>query len=473
MPTAPAIPRHRRLFANRTLNLRGIRAIGYDMDYTLIHYYVDRWERRAFEYLTEKLALAGLPIEGLVFDPEWVIRGLIFDMQLGNIVKADRFGYVKRAAHGTRMLDFEEQRQVYGRVTVDLREPRWVFLNTLYSLSEGCLYAGLVDALDHGRLGAASVKSYLDLYHLVKKLLDEAHAEGHLKAEIIASPDTYVDLDPELPQTLFDQKNAGKRLVLITNSEWHYSAAMMSFAFDRFMPAGRSWRDLFDLVIVGARKPNFFSSKNPVFEVVSDDGLLRPVVGPLRDGGVYLGGDAATVETHLGLSGAEILYVGDHIFTDVNVTKSVMRWRTALVLRELELEVQAEDAFADKARELSTLMAEKESLEHDLSTQRLGLLRRQQAGASRGERDGLERELARVREAIVQLDERIGPFAREAGELLNARWGLLLRAGNDKSHLARQVERYADIYTSRVSNFLAHTPFEFLRPPRSSLPHDP
>ena len=71
------------------------------------------------------------------------------------------------------------------------------------------------------------------------------------------------------------------------------------------------------------------------------------------------------------------------------------------------------------------------------------------------------------------LDAEIGPLAQAASELTNGRWGLLTRAGNDKSHLARQVERYADIYTSRVSNFLYATPFVYLRSPRGSLPHDP
>ena len=36
-----------------------------------------------------------------------------------------------------------------------------------------------------------------------------------------------------------------------------------------------------------------------------------------------------------------------------------------------------------------------------------------------------------------------------------------------------ESERSADIYTSRVSNFLLATPFAYLRPPRGSLPHDP
>jgi hypothetical protein len=48
----------------------------------------------------------------------------------------------------------------------------------------------------------------------------------------------------------------------------------------------------------------------------------------------------------------------------------------------------------------------------------------------------------------------------------------MMRAGNDKSHLARQIERHADIYTSRVANLLYATPFAYLRSPRGTLPHD-
>ena len=36
----------------------------------------------------------------------------------------------------------------------------------------------------------------------------------------------------------------------------------------------------------------------------------------------------------------------------------------------------------------------------------------------------------------------------------------------------RQVERDADIYMTRVSDFLAYTPFVYLRAHRGSLPHD-
>ena len=48
-----------------------------------------------------------------------------------------------------------------------------------------------------------------------------------------------------------------------------------------------------------------------------------------------------------------------------------------------------------------------------------------------------------------------------------------MRAGADKSLFARQVERYADIYTSRVANFLEPGPYAMLRAGRLEMPHDP
>jgi hypothetical protein len=78
-----------------------------------------------------------------------------------------------------------------------------------------------------------------------------------------------------------------------------------------------------------------------------------------------------------------------------------------------------------------------------------------------------------LKDKLVEMDEKIGPLAKAASEQSNPHWGFLMRAGNDKSHLARQVERYADIYTSRVSNLLYATPYVYLRSPRGSLPHDP
>jgi hypothetical protein len=264
--------------------------------------------------------------------------------------------------------------------------------------------------------------------------------------------------------------------MLISNSEWDYARTVMAYAYDRFLPDGLTWRDLFEVVIVGARKPSFFLYDLPLFSIADEEaGLLRPVPSQIPCPGAYLGGDATRVEDYLGLSGAAILYVGDHIFADVKVSKASLRWRTALILRELEDELTAIEEFHDTERVLIELMGEKIELETTLSRIRLAL-QRVRAGYAQQPKSSareLESEFQQVREASIALDERIAPMAREASQLENPRWGALLRSGNDKSHLANQIERSADIYTSRVSNFLFATPFAYLRSRRGSMPHDP
>ena len=141
MLTPPDVPPQRRVWCNRTLNLRSIRAVGYDMDYTLVHYRTDEWERAAFQSAVAVLERRGWPVAGLLFDPASVIQGLAFDLELGNLVKATRFGYVIRAHHGTRALSFEAQREAYASTFVELSEARWEFMNTLFSLSEASLFA--------------------------------------------------------------------------------------------------------------------------------------------------------------------------------------------------------------------------------------------------------------------------------------------------------------------------------------------
>ncbi|MBK8258689.1 MAG: HAD-IG family 5'-nucleotidase [Polyangiaceae bacterium] len=466
-------PPGRDIFTNRTLNLRSIKAIGYDMDYTLVHYKVEAWERRAYEYLQNRLFAAGFPVANLTFDPNFVIRGLILDIENGNVVKANRFGYVKRAFHGTKPMDYEAQRRAYSRTIIDLSDHRYVFLNTLFSLSEACMYCQLVDALDEGKIHGAL--GYADLYKLVKKGLDAAHMEGALKAEIVGHPEKFVDTDPDLTLALLDQKRAGKKLLLVTNSEWVYALEMMRFTIDRFLPGRMTFRDLFDVVIVGARKPEFFSSRNPLFEVTSEDGLLRPVVGPMQNGKAYFGGNAAAVEEYLGCSGDEILYVGDHIWVDVKISKSVLRWRTALVLWELEDEVAAAEKRVESEAKLGELMAEKERLDALGCSLRLELQRIHSGygPVPTASESDLTKALADVRAQIVALDSTIAPLAQAVTYTPNENWGSLLYAGNDKSHLARQIERAADVYTSRVSNFLYRTPFAYLRSQRGTLPHEP
>ncbi|KAH9624264.1 hypothetical protein KSS87_022827 [Heliosperma pusillum] len=489
-----AIHSPRGIFCTRTLNLRSISAIGYDMDYTLIHYNVMAWEGRAYDYCMENLRSVGFPVDGLSFDPNLVIRGLVIDKEKGNLVKPDRFGYVKRAMHGTSMLSTRavsytlfnglyssmQGSEIYGRELVDLRkENRWEFLNTFFSVSEAVAYMQLVDRLDEGAVAAeVGPLDYKGLYKAVGKALFRAHVEGQLKSEIMSKPELFVEPDPELPLALLDQKEAGKKLVLITNSDYHYTNKMMTHSFNRFLPNDMDWRDLFDMVIVSARKPEFFQMSHPMYEVVTGEGLMRPCFKG-RTGGLYSGGSAQMVESSLGVQGDEILYVGDHIYTDVSQSKVHLRWRTALICRELEEEYTALIHSRAQRSFLIELINQKEVVGDLFNQLRLALQRRtkdrpaQTLAATKLDDQELTESLQKLLIVMQRLDEKIAPMLDSDGELFNKRWGFLSRAGLwDKSHLMRQIEKYADIYTSRVSNFLHYTPFMYFRSQEQNLAHD-
>src|SRR5690606_12525038 len=124
------------------------------------------------------------------------------------------------------------------------------YLNTLFSISEACMYMQLVDLLDEGKLGQKI--GYEDLARFVRRSIDEAHMEGRLKAEIIADPERFVDRDPDMPLALLDQKEAGKKLLLITNSEYSYAAPLLNHAIDPLLPGGLTRRDRHDSATIAA-----------------------------------------------------------------------------------------------------------------------------------------------------------------------------------------------------------------------------
>lgn len=471
----------RAVFCSRTLNLRSIQAIGYDMDYTLVHYDVNAWEGRAYDFAMRSLASVGCPTEGLQFDPNLVIRGLIMDTQLGNIVKVDRFGFVKRGMHGTRKMSPAEVRSAYGRDLVNLKdESRWVFLNTLFSVSEAVMYAQMVDKLDDGAIPYTTCpQSYEALYGLVKGAIFNAHVEGKLKQEIMMNPSKFVRPDEELPQTLIDQRSSGKTLMLITNSDFEYTEVVMSHAFDRFLKNGMTWKDLFDFIIVNARKPDFFKSDQSLYEIVTENGLMKPARVLGKDGQkMYCGGSAKQVQQALGVSGDEILYIGDHIYTDAALAKLEFKWRTCLILRELEDEIQALATGRSHRERLKSLLDKKERVGYIFNHIRL---ERQRILTKEFQIDDLEynrvqdmnRVLAELLVVMSALDSEIAPAIQRDGADFNERWGYLSKAGvNDRSQLQKQIEKYADIYTSRVSNFLEYSPFVYFRSPTQSMAHD-
>mmetsp|Transcript_89797 Transcript_89797/g.156903 ORF Transcript_89797/g.156903 Transcript_89797/m.156903 type:complete len:95 (-) Transcript_89797:14-298(-) len=82
--------------------------------------------------------------------------------------------------------------------------------------------------------------------------------------------------------------------------------------------------------------------------------------------------------------------------------------------------------------------------------------------------------MEKLEKTATALNEEFLELVQHDGAAMNKHWGFLSRAGfNDKSHFMRQIEKYADIYTSRVSNLLRYTPQHRFRGSRQDVAHDP
>ena len=246
-----------------------------------------------------------------------------------------------------------------------------------------------------------------------------------------------------------------------------------------------AWRDLFDVTIVSARKPDFFSqAQKPLYELADPDAGLMREVFRLESGHLYAGGSARMVEKLFGCSRDEMLYVGDHIFTDLNHAQATMRWRTALVVQELEKEIEVQSSD-DERRQHETIVHLLGEIDHcsNLLNQLLTAQRRNHvahadscAQTDKGDAEltgAMEREIAQLQMTKAHLEAQLAPLLFHEGRSMNPHWGYMARAGfADKSHFMRQIEKYADVYTSRVSNLLHYTPEKHFQGYRQGLAHE-
>ena len=251
--------------------------------------------------------------------------------------------------------------------------------------------------------------------------MNAAHLEGELKAEVIAAPERFVVLDEELPLTLLDRKHAGKMLLLVTNSEWEYTRAMMTTAST--LPAAR--HDLARAVRRGDRaEPASRASSRRRRRCIRwsrTAACCARASARCSRAAPITAGTRGWSKKHLGLAGDEILYVGDHVYADVHVSSQIRRWRTALVLRELEHEIAAERAFR-RARARSSDDGREAGARARASTAAaVACSARSSATPSRtcADRRCARERLRALRAQQTELDARIAPLAQAAGELGN------------------------------------------------------
>jgi HAD superfamily 5'-nucleotidase-like hydrolase len=466
------LPLAHKLYALRTLPMGDIRAVGFDMDHTLARYRSPEIDELAFKKAARLLVRDRgyspwlLEIE---YDPAFAVRGLVLDGLRGNLLKLNRERQVVRACHGSLAMPRPHFEAVYSRRRLSTAAKGFRNIDTLFEIPESHLFARMVDGLDLGRLKA---ENYLQLFQDVRWAIDLVHRNGEMKAEILEHRDFFIPQEPQLALALDRLKRGGKKLFLLTNSDWSFTDGVMGHLLHGQDEARPHWTDYFDLMVVSSRKPAFFL-ESP--EPLPLEGLPR----------CFSGGHAAWLESQLGAEGEQVLYVGDHIYGDVLRSKKNASWRTLLLVPELERELRLLEAKASDLRELVRL-----------ETVRRRTLRRASVLQDQWKRNRARRHVLGPRlssDATVALDQEAAHLAASAealqrraevqslelDELLrvveaafNPMWGPMFRDRDEQTRFADQIQQFACAYTGKVGNLYRYDPLATVYAPRPALPHE-
>ena len=466
----------RRVFVNRNLRMSKIDAVGFDMDYTLAVYGLELdflvWEM-ALERLVERHDFPEKVLQ-FEYDPLFAIRGLVLDTRRGNIFKMDKHRHVSRVTHGTRPLDHEARNDLYRRRPMRLANPSYALVDTLFSLPETNMYAQMVDLLDAE--GKGEPESYAWAYKCIRTAVDAIHRDGTLKEVVVRDLGKYVIPDRDIAHTLERFIYSGKKLFLATNSDWRYTDALMSFLLDGVLDSFSRWTDYFDLIVVSASKPGFFGKGQTMDHEPDAPGEVR-----FKS---YRGGNIRAAESLLSASGDKILYIGDHIYGDILKSKKSSNWRTAMIVPEMEGELENLDAVREDRWKLDRLFARRHIKDIELNYQQRLLMsmlnldelaRDNEAESASPFTDivkACDENVGQIRDSLDRLEMRMEANQEAILSRFNVPWGMLFKEGSEHSVFGAQVEDYACIYTSRLSNFLSYSPLQYFRSARDLLAHE-
>lgn len=348
---------------------------------------------------------------------------------------------------GRNRLSREEVLTEYNgsrHIPKDYRDEHMQPLNDLFSVAHACLFADVIQFfLDHNIPYAPRC-----VFEDIDSSIGYVHTSGQMHDTIRQDLATYIEPNNKIRTLLERMKGNDKELFVCTNSSFQYLDAGMEFMI------GKDWRELFDVVMVSARKPDFYT-RNRSFRLF--DEKKRRVkwqpVNELKKEHVYSQGSLDQLLQIKNWKGSQVLYIGDSLFSDLVEPHRIHGWRTGAIIRDLEEEMNIQNT--ETYRELSFNI---EAMEE--------LMRRVQAELSRQP----SKEDSELLETLVSQYEEM-QFQR--GKIVNSNFGSVFRVQSHPSQFAFSVQRYVDIYTSRLENLLDYPDYYTFYPQHTRLPHEP
>lgn len=440
------------VYANNEICLDDIEVYGFDYDYTLATYKQDL-HHVLYDLGRDALVTKYKYPEGIGemnFNPEFAIRGLHYDIRKGLLMKIDSFHNIQLGTvyRGTAQLSDSEVMAQYDGTHVPLQD-----MNTFYGT--GPMHQ-LVDMFAPPEMNLiTNVTDYFIsnnipydpeyVFYDIRNAVQGVHYTGQIHEKIVENLGLYLEKGEETKSLLQRLVAAGKKLFLISNSGFRFIDAGMKYM------VGDDWADLFEVIVVRARKPKFFNEASRPFRIYdpSSHEETWERVRNLVKGKVYLQGNYSNFRQMTGWYGSKVLYLGDHVYTDLADPSLKHGWRTGAIIPELEAEVKTifSVEYNSSIRWLSVLQHLLEEIQADSSPEITAL--------------------------IVELLEERTLLRNQLKSLCNPRFGSMFRTHQNPTYFSRRMARFADIYMSSLTNLLQYSVTHTFYPRRMALPHEP
>lgn len=184
----------------------------------------------------------------------------------------------------------------------------------------------------------------------------------------------------------------------------------------------------------------------------------------LKAGKVFQGGNWQHLHEMMGVrSGDEILYVGDHLYSDVLRSKRTLGWRSLFIMPELEDEMQVFSQKLPLRKKIEYLRRLREELSRKAEE-----IRRTEDNDD----PSIQKILQEMDEDEVAIKSTLSPLTERWHRSFHPLWGAMFNAGYQDSRFAYFVQNYSCLYTSRASNLGLVSTKKSFRTVMESVPND-